>query len=177
MQLTSTKRNLANAILAFGVAVGTFLGSPFGAVQPAEAARDLRIQVERVSGGADIVTGEQFRVRVRVSNPGSGANGANDFARNVRFEMALDGAQLVRSAAVTGNWATGFNCGASTATRLICTGGDLQTGESVTIRVRTSTTVVVGSGSGQLRVIADAGNFIRERNEDNNVRSLTIRHN
>ena len=58
-----------------------------------------------------------------------------------------------------------------------CTGGSLSANESARVRIRARTGNVLGSGNGRIKAISDAGNFITESNEDNNVRNHAVSFN
>jgi uncharacterized repeat protein (TIGR01451 family) len=58
-----------------------------------------------------------------------------------------------------------------------CTGGNLSANETARVRIRARTSNVIGTGNGRIQAIVDAGNFIRESNEDNNTRSQAVSFN
>ena len=127
-----------------------------------------------VLSGTDAVNGSftPLSFRVKVENKGQGA------VSNARFDLRFDDNDPVnfKSLDFIGS-AKGFSCdfidGFFDTKQVVCTGGDLDAGESVTLDIRAETGLLLPftSGQGRLRVIADPANTRIESNENNNTAS------
>jgi len=136
------------------------------------------LTVTRPEGAEAIASGAEEDYRVRVANVGTArATGVIVNLSGQSLPLDFTGADLMGST-------RGFTCrivrgqaGTTGTAQAQCTGGTLDPGLAVDIRLRTRGARINGVGTGQLIAVVDPGNAIVETNEANNRSSLLIREN